>query len=66
MDPIIMQKNWTTSQDNFAYPEYLYNNVANTYYAVNSAEDFSRSLAYYTGQNKADGCTYSFKVYGNK
>ena len=47
--------NWTTSQDNFAYPEYLYNNVANTYYAVNSAEDFSRSLAYYTGQNKADG-----------
>ena len=48
-------KNWTTSQYNFAYPEYLYNNVANTYYAVNSAEDFSRSLAYYTGANKADG-----------
>lgn len=48
-------QNWTTTQDSFAYPEYLYNNVANTYYAVNSAEDFSRSLAYYTGQNKAHG-----------
>jgi len=48
-------QNWSTSQDNFAYPEYLYNNVANTYYAVNSAEDFSRTQIYYTGLNKADG-----------
>jgi len=48
-------QNWTTNQDPFAYPEYLYNSVANTYYAVNNAEDFSRTQVYYTGANKADG-----------
>ena len=48
-------QSWTTTQDNVAYPEYLYNSVANTYYAVNSAEDFSRTQVYYTGSNKADG-----------
>jgi hypothetical protein len=48
-------QSWTTTQDNVAYPEYLYNSVANTYYAVNSAEDFSRTQVYYTGANKADG-----------
>ena len=48
-------QSWTTNQDNVAYPEYLYNSVANTYYAVNSAEDFSRTQVYYTGSNKADG-----------
>ena len=48
-------QNWTTNQDNVAYPEYLYNSVANTYYAVNKAEDFSRTQVYYTGPNKADG-----------
>ena len=54
-NPNYNSKNWTTSQDNVAYPEYLYNSVANTYYAVNRAEDFSRTQVYYTGANKADG-----------